>query len=74
MKKRYFNYWLIFAIAGLILIGLGLSLFGEAIIAKYERQNWFWLGSLSLIIVNAGISLVGQSVVYRVKLIREKEQ
>lgn len=73
MKKRYFTYWLVSAITGLILIGLGLSLFGEAIIAKYEQQSWFWLGTLSLIVVNSGISLVGQSIVYRVKLLREKE-
>mgnify|MGYP001791500631 FL=1 len=74
MKKRYFIYWLAFAVGGLVLIGLGLSLFGEALIAKYEQQSWFWLGTISLIIVNSGISLVGQSVVYRIKYIREKEQ
>jgi hypothetical protein len=74
MKKRYFTYWLAFAVVGLVLIGLGLSLFGEAIIAKYEQESWFWLGTGSLVIINSGISLVGQSVVYRLKYIREKEQ
>lgn len=74
MKKRYFTYWLTFAVGGLVLVGLGLSLFGEAVIAKYEQQSWFWLGTISLIIVNSGISLVGQSVVYRLKYIREKKQ
>lgn len=72
MRKRYLTYWLVFAISGLVLIGLGLSLFGESVIAKYEQRSWFWLGTVSLVIFNSGISLVGQSVVYRVKYIRER--
>jgi len=74
MKNRYFTYWLASAVGGLVLIGFGLSLFGEAVIAKYEQENWFWPGTISLIVINSGISLVGQSVVYRLKYIREKEQ
>ncbi|MGB3586601.1 MAG: hypothetical protein WBA23_08685 [Tunicatimonas sp.] len=71
-KKRYLTYWLVSAIAGLILIGFGLSLFGEALIAKYEQRAWFWFGTLSLVIVNSGVALVGQSVIYRIKYLREK--
>ena len=33
--------WLTFSISGLILIGLGLSLLGEAIILKYEEEPFF---------------------------------
>ncbi|WKN46362.1 hypothetical protein P0M28_18015 [Tunicatimonas pelagia] len=72
-KKRYLTYWLLSAVGGLVLIGLGLSLFGEAVIAKYEQRAWFWFGTLSLIVVNSGVSLVGQSVVYRIKYLREGE-
>ncbi len=71
-KKRYLTYWLVSAIAGLVLIGFGLSLFGESVIAKYEQRAWFWLGTLSLVIVNSGVALVGQSVIYRVKHLRER--
>ena len=49
-------------------MGLGLSILGESIIAKYEQRSWFWLGTLSLIIVNSGISLVGKAVTYRIRL------
>ena len=73
LRKRYLTYWLVSAIAGLVLIGFGLSLFGEAVIAKYEQRAWFWLGTTSLIVVNSGVSLVGQSIEYRIKYLREKK-
>ncbi|MEM6841770.1 MAG: hypothetical protein AAF632_06065 [Bacteroidota bacterium] len=73
MRKRYLIYWIISAVTGLVLIGLGLSLFGDAVIAKYEQRPWFWSGTFSLIVVNSGISLVGQSVVYRIKYLRERD-
>lgn len=68
MKNSYFKKWLAFAVGGLSLTGFGLSLLGEAIIAKYEKRPWFWLGTLSLVVVNSGISLIGKAVTYRVRL------
>jgi len=68
MKNSYFKKWLAHAVGGLSLVGLGLSILGESIIAKYEQRSWFWLGTLSLIIVNSGISLVGKAVTYRIRL------
>ncbi len=70
MKNNYFKLWLIAAISGLVLIGFGLSLFGEAVIKKYEQaafSSWFWWGTLSLVVVNSGLSLIGQSVIYKIK-------
>ncbi|WP_114750382.1 hypothetical protein [Pleomorphovibrio marinus] len=70
MRKTKRN-WLLYSISGLVLIGFGLSVFGEALILKYEEADflaWFGLGTLSLIIINAGISLFGQGVVCRVKM------
>jgi len=72
MNNAYFKRWLSFAVGGLSLTGLGLSLLGESIIAKYEKRPWFWLGTLSLVIVNSGISLIGKAVTYRVRLDIEK--
>lgn len=54
--------WLALAVGGLLLIGCGLSLFGEAIIRKAATDSvvadWFWLGTLSLCLINAGICCV----------------
>ena len=67
MKKYYLVRWLSFAVSGLVMTGLGLSLFGEAVTAKQRKSSWFWLGTLSLIVFNSGLSLIGTSVVHRVK-------
>nr|MBI1232785.1 hypothetical protein [Cytophagales bacterium] len=72
IKKK----WLAFAVGGLLLIGFGLSLFGQAVILKYENSgflSWFGAGTLSLILINAGISLFGQAVVFKVKLDNYKD-
>jgi hypothetical protein len=68
MKNDFFKKWLSFAVGGLTLTGFGLSLLGEAIIAKYEKRPWFWLGTLSLVVVNSGISMIGKAVTYRTRL------
>jgi hypothetical protein len=60
--------WLIFAISGLVLCGFGLSLIGEAIIAKIDNGAWFWIGTLGLIVFNSGLSLFGQAIVIRSKM------
>ena len=64
--------WLIFSISGLILIGFGLSLLGEAIILKYEKKPFFWLGTFALIIVNAGLCFFGSAIRYRIQIDRSK--
>ena len=60
--------WLIFSISGLILIGFGLSLLGEAIILKYENKPFFWLGTLALIVINSGLCFFGNAIRYRIKM------
>lgn len=75
-KKVIKKKWMMYAVGGLLLIGFGFSLFGEAVILKYENKSfieWFGIGTLSLILINAGISLFGQAVVFRVKLDRFRE-
>ena len=60
--------WLIFSISGLILIGFGLSLLGEAIMLKYENKPFFWLGTLALIVINSGLCFFGNAIRYRIKM------
>lgn len=63
--------WLTYSISGLILIGAGVSVVGEAIIAKAGGSPWFLMGTAGLVILNAGVSVFGQGVVYRGLLTRE---
>lgn len=63
----YRKRWLIFAPAGLILVGAGLSVLSVAAFMKRDGKplsKWFWWGTGSLVLVNSGISLVGQAVKY----------
>ena len=74
MKKPYLTYWLASAVSGLVLTGLGLSLFGEAVIAKRDRKPWFWRGTLSLVVFNSGLSLVSSSVMHRWRWLSDREK
>ena len=53
-----------FAVGGLLSVGAGLSLFGDALARKIESdagrrpRPWFARGTLALALVNAGICLV----------------
>ncbi len=72
MKKRYLIPWLSYSVSGLVITGFGLSLLGEAILAKQQKRSWFWLGTASLVVFNTGLSLVGTSAVHRVRGLLEK--
>jgi hypothetical protein len=69
--------WLLYSILGLLLVGGGLSVFGEALFIKAltpeSRGSWFIWGTGSLILINAGLSFIGQAVIFKVKLERQKE-
>ncbi len=60
--------WLSFSILGLILIGTGVSVVGEAILQKGNQAPYFWIGTGGLILLNSGIALFGQAVVYRCRI------
>ncbi|MDX1908629.1 MAG: hypothetical protein SF053_16450 [Bacteroidia bacterium] len=65
MEARAYQKWKWMAPLGLTLIGLGLSLTGEAIILKAQAApgaSWIWMGTLGLCVVNAGISVFGDAV------------
>lgn len=68
-SDAYFWRWFLEAPLGLILIGAGLSVFGQSVIYKSRGESvkkWFWWGTLSLVIFNAGLCIFGDSVRNRV--------
>ncbi len=63
--------WLLLAPLSLLLIGFGLSVFGEAAYAKHSgapMQTWVLWGTYSLVLVNGGLSLFGEAIRLRVRL------
>ena len=74
--QETFYIWLIEAVVGLILIGFGLSLFGQAVIYKSRGESlkkWFLWGTVSLIFVNAGICTFGDAVKNRIRYEDERK-
>jgi len=74
--QRHFKLWLIYCISGLIVIGAGLSVFGEALALKMsnaEMSTWFWWGTAALIIFNSGIALFGNGVKHRMHYERNRK-
>tara|TARA_B110000305_G_C19413110_1_gene626554 strand:+ start:271 stop:483 length:213 start_codon:yes stop_codon:yes gene_type:complete len=70
MKKK----WWLYSVLGLLLIGFGLSLLGEAIIYKSQNDyKWFYWGTAALIVFNSGIALVGRAIVLKVKISKIKD-
>jgi len=59
--------WWLYSVGGLVLVGAGLSVLGEAIIAKSRGEAWFLVGTFALILVNSGICLVAGAVILRLK-------
>lgn len=63
---------------GLAMIGMGLSLTGEATIMKGQEAVWWsWvaMGTLGLVILNAGVSIFGSAVQRQMwKDLAEREQ
>jgi hypothetical protein len=57
--------WLLKAPLGLMLIGLGFSIAGDAVSRKSNGRSWFWQGTLGLVLMNAGVSVVGDAVRHR---------
>ena len=57
--------WWLYSVGGLLLIGAGLSILGEAIIAKSRCEAWILVGTLAIILVNTGICLVAGAVIVR---------
>ena len=56
--------WYLTAQSGVLLLPVGLCLFGDAVSRRVvqlmggQAGQWFWTGTLSLICINAGIGLM----------------
>ena len=64
--RNSFRWW-VYSIGGLLLVGAGLSVLGEAIIAKSNGEAWFLVGTLALILVNSGICLIAGAIILQLK-------
>lgn len=65
---HHYEEWSTNAPRGLLLIGAGISVVGQAIVLKAQRKpgwQWFFMGFIGLILVNAGISIFGEAVKHR---------
>ncbi|MDZ4671297.1 MAG: hypothetical protein SH821_10545 [Phototrophicales bacterium] len=81
--NEHYEKWDELAPRGLILIGLGISVTGEAISAKSRKKGflrWFLVGAIGLICLNAGIAIFGEAVKERtlyeldLKAVRETDK
>jgi len=75
MMKKIKRKWLICSVSGILIMGTGLSVLGEAAIAKaFEKgfMSWFLPGTAGLILIFAGLSVFGQGVVYKSILDQKK--
>jgi hypothetical protein len=76
MDKGLKKKWLKFAVGGILLMGFGLSLLGEAGILKMSGSGfliWFGLGTLALSVFFAGLSVFGQAVVFKSQMDNSKK-
>ena len=63
--------WIGVSIISLLLIGMGLSILGEAIILKNNDKSYFTMGTLALIIINSGLCILGEAIILRIQLIEK---
>jgi uncharacterized membrane protein len=77
MKNRLKIKWLKFAVGGILLMGFGFSLLGEAGNLKMSGSDfvvWFGLGTMALSVFFAGLSIFGQAVVFKAQLDNSKKK
>lgn len=64
----HYTAWKRLAPLGLLAVGTGASVIGDAIIRKARREpaaRWVVLGTAGLVVFNAGLCLFGDSVKHR---------
>ena len=63
--------WICISILSLLLIGMGLSILGEAIILKDNDKSYFVMGTLALVIINSGLCFLGEAIILKVQIIEK---
>lgn len=61
-RQRHRAAWKRLAPAGLVGVGLGVSLVGEATLRKGRGEAYVAYGTLALCVLNAGLCLFGEAV------------
>lgn len=67
--QQHLKKWRWMAPLGLIGIGFGASLLGEAILLKGSGATlwqWFAAGTVSLVVLNAGLCVFGDAIKHRI--------
>lgn len=65
---QHYREWSENAPRGILLIGAGISVIGQAIVLKARGKStlaWFLFGLVGLILFNAGVSVFGEAVKHR---------
>lgn len=65
-RQRHREKWAWLAPAGLVGVGLGASLIGEATLRKGRGDSFVAYGTLALCVLNAGLCLFGEGVKHSV--------
>jgi hypothetical protein len=66
-RKKIMKKYLIYASAGLVLIGAGLSMAIDAGFARASGDDWVIYGTAALIVFNSGICIFGRAVVEQIR-------
>lgn len=62
MLNEYYEKWNRLSPLGLLVIGCGMSLIGDATLSKLKGRSWFFKGTVALIVFNAGVAIFGEAV------------
>lgn len=62
MLNEQYEKWNLLAPIGLLVLGFGLSLTGDAIASKTRGRAWLIKGTIGLIVFNAGVAVFGEAV------------
>jgi hypothetical protein len=60
--NEHYEKWNQYSPLGLLLMGFGLSLVGNATISKSKGRGWILKGTLALIVFNAGAAIFGEAI------------
>lgn len=59
----HYDKWNRYSPLGLLILGLGMSLIGDATITKAKgRRGWVFKGTLGLVLFNAGLAVFSEAV------------